>query len=188
VIALAPRVDAASADRHFQRATRWLRWRRQIMRHPFAFRSELVGLPAYRSIWRHAGNAHQVDLLIGGLDGTVRRLDGRTPFASDLAFHLLIDPIIPPEDALHGAQRALQQLRLSARKSAGATLQADPPTPLVHPFWAYYFPRRGDILDVSLLDAVEGRWAGPRIRLAYIDALIRRQQPGAAPELALSAS
>ena len=41
-----------------------------------------------------------------------------------------------------------------------------------YPFWVYYFPRRGGMLDAALLDAVTGRRAGPKAKVALLAALL----------------
>jgi len=190
VTALRPTLDADQANRLFLRQTRLLRWRRQLARHPFNFRVELVGLPAYWCTWQARGSAasrQRVDLLIGALDGVARRVSADTPRCDGLDPIFIVEPRLSTDEVARLAEQALLRLRLAARKSAAASLVLSTPILVLHPYWAYYFPRRGDILDLSLLDAVEGRWAGPQTRLAYLDALIRRQQCDASPEFASSA-
>lgn len=140
-----------------------------------AVRLELVWLPHYLvSIDVRRGTEQRVaTALVGGHEPTVSLVEPASLAWAEELPHETFPARIEPAQALEAAREALLRLLL-ARPGWGRQLALEAGgrvEPIQYPFWAYYFRRRGGMLDVRLLDAVSGSPAGPKAKVALLSAL-----------------
>ncbi len=101
---------------------------------------------------------------------TWQTIDSSDTFAESLATTVAI------EQAHDGLKAAM----VRAPKWSSRAVVGEPQCELIgYPYWVYYYRRRGDKLDVRLLDAMTGRLAGPKAKAAFLAALAH-QKRGAA--------
>lgn len=136
---------------------------------------EVVWLPYYRIAFTadDGGRTRTVETLIGGHEPSFALMDAE-------GFEWLADtdresfrPVVSAEEAVTIARDRLtgvimRQSRWGRQPTLGDAQQC---TAVHYPFWAYYFARRGGILDVKLLDAVTGEPTGPKLKAALLAAL-----------------
>lgn len=80
--------------------------------------------------------------------------------------------IITPEMAEQHAQAFLSRAALASGRS---TLAAGAPSNtelIAYPYWVYYYQRSAGKLDAKLLDAVTGAPVGPRVKSAFLAAIL----------------
>jgi hypothetical protein len=139
---------------------------------------EIVWLPHYRVTFEtvRADQRSTVDTLIGGHDRQVTICDFNGVLWDSEAAHETFDPELRETEAPELARRGLLAALLRGRgpkPSIGKMLNLQ----LVHyPYWAYYYERRGGLLDVKMLDAVTGSPAGPKTKVAFLAALVKATQ------------
>lgn len=182
--ALCATIDEATARGKLeQRRASWLgRWfplplitsHSQTASSP-AVRLERVWLPHYLiSIDVRRGNEQRVAMaLVGGHEPTVSLVEPASLAWAEEPPPETFPARIDPAQALEAAREALLRLLL-ARPGWGRQLALEAGgrvEPIQYPFWAYYFRRRGGMLDVRLLDAVSGSPAGPKAKVALLSAL-----------------
>ena len=174
--ALRYQVDETTACQKFT-TPRWPRLQRLlgIPSRSTAAHLELVHLPHYlvKLSFQQGSAQHSATLLVGGLEPTVALID---PVSLTWSEQLPAETFPPRLDAAQATELAHREtLRLLLTKPAlrsAPISHAAPTAELVqYPFWAYYFRRRGGMLDVRLLDAVTGSTAGPKAKIALLAAL-----------------
>lgn len=80
-------------------------------------------------------------------------------------------------DATEQARDGLTATMMQAPKWSNRTVVGEPVSKLIgYPYWVYYYRRRGDKLDIKLLDAMTGRVAGPKAKAAFLAALAHQQR------------
>jgi len=166
---VAAQIDVSDAQARLDRAARGGRFslRRWITREPARVRVELVHLPS-RLIGDPASDAR---LLI---DGHARRARWLRAGIELLPSEAPIDYPIGIEETRAIAEDALRRAKLARIAGARATLDLDI-TKLVHwPYWARYAESRRGRITFAMIDAVDGRIAGPETRRAWIEVLRRR--------------
>lgn len=87
-------------------------------------------------------------------------------------------PRLSPEQAVEiGRQQLLQSIlrrrSQQVKPSMGDTLRV---SVFYHPFWVYYFQRRGGRLDFRVQDALTGEKAGNRNRSGLLDAFVAQEE------------
>jgi hypothetical protein len=86
----------------------------------------------------------------------------------------VLPAIITPQLAEQHAQAFLSRAALASGRSAqaiGVPLSAEL---VAYPYWVYYYQRSAGKLDAKLLDAVTGAPAGPRVKSAFLAAILSR--------------
>lgn len=172
---LAPLVDESLATRRLSKKF----WRR-----PQAARLELVAWPQFLATFeiesprsRAIGNqqpSRRVYIYVDGHEPScIAMAQSPWPMGSTERA-ITIAPRILPDEASAAARRALSSGILSTTRwrTPPHYTATGPAEPLFWPLWAYYHRRRGGILDVLLLDAVRGNWCGPKVKGAFLAALV----------------
>lgn len=136
---------------------------------------ELVWLPHYvltfEAILR--GQSHALNMVVGGHEPTTRIIDLSAAEWESARDREWFPPSIPEDEAVPIARRAVLAWMLrSPGWGRKPELSEAKGVELVQcPYWAYYFARRGNMLDVNLLDATTGRPGGTKTKLSLLKAL-----------------
>jgi hypothetical protein len=78
------------------------------------------------------------------------------------------------------ARDGLTATMMQAPKWSNRNIVGDAVSELIgYPYWVYYYRRRGDKLDIKLLDAMTGRVAGPKAKAAFLAALAHQKRVAA---------
>lgn len=181
-------VDAETARQRLERARfPWLLAWLPRRRPPRPSHLELVGLPHWLVTFAIHGDTKKatVAALIGGHEATFALLEPDEYVwdeADDDAEQF--EPALPRDEAIELARRGLLRVMLGRsdwgpRPELGELRSIER---IDYPFWAYYFARRGGMLDVRLLDAVRGSPAGPKAKVALLAALAGKRSPFSRPD------
>ncbi len=151
-------------------------WRR-LFRRRASRGLELVYLPCYCAVLA-SGTERTIHVLVDGHEGHVSFADlARTACESCEATDEHFMPTLSAAAAIERIDRELLTLRLGRwGKAARVPPCRECELAIVHyPYWVYYFRRRRDTLDFSMLDALTGRPAGPKAKLAFLAALAAKK-------------
>lgn len=142
-------------------------------------RLELIWMPAYRMTVaaRVKGNDRTATVLVGGRDGTVRVVDGRTlelqPHDGDV-FPATVNASRATEAAQTGLTNVVRSTPgMGVRPDVGDTSGI---APVAYPYWVETYERRPGRLDIRVLDAVTGQPAGPRVKIAIVEAFVEQHR------------
>lgn len=116
-------------------------------------------------------------VLVGAHEPTTSLWDVTQTEWSDTEGSSEFPPAVDPQRACELAGRlassTLRRLTPGARNPLSLIFES---IELIgYPYWAYYFHRRVGLFDVRLLDAVSGRPAGARLKVALLTALAARR-------------
>lgn len=184
-----PSIDETQARGRFERRRFGDRLRR-LLYYVSAFSPRSIDgiskeLPHLEQVWLphylvevsvdHGGRMREVSVLVGGHDPHAAIVARNRIALEERPLEESFAPRLTPEEAIDAARQAVVKA-LSQRGRWRATLElAAAPRVVQHPYWAYYFARRGGRLDVRLLDAVTGQPTGPKVKAALLAALADRR-------------
>lgn len=148
--------------------------RRLLGRREPASKLELVRLPAFAVTF--AFGEREALVLVDAFDGHATLADPRAIVWDSNEHACEFRPTMTSGAAISAAREALVRARQAQRNLRSVELPETPRTELMlQPYWAYYSARLSGKLDAKLLDAVTGRWAGPRVKIALLAALASRR-------------
>lgn len=142
-------------------------------------RFELVYLPQYLVTFelKDASTTRPAAVLVGAHEPTATLWDVTHTDWVETTEELEFPPSVDPQHAKQLARRqvnaSLRRLMPGAREWPSldcATIEL-----VGYPYWTFYFHRRARLFDVRLLDAVTGRPAGARLKVALLTALAARR-------------
>ncbi len=144
-----------------------------------AHRFELVYLPQYLVTFelKDATTTRLAAVLVGAHEPTATLWDVThtdwVETTEELEFPPSVDPQLAKQLARRQVNASLRRLMPGARE--WPTLDCATIELVGYPYWTYYFHRRARLFDVRLLDAVSGRPAGARLKVALLTALAARR-------------
>lgn len=181
--------DAAYArrrfsPRRFERCSAWWSqisglWPGKVRQLAAVPRLELIYLPHYLVTFtlEQTAPARQAGVMVGAHEPTVTLWDLTHTEWQTTVSDVEFPPTITTRQAMDYAQRlvssSLRRLAPAARSVPAldlATIET-----IAYPYWAFYYERWAGKYDVRLLDAVSGRPAGARIKVALLAALAARR-------------
>ncbi len=141
-------------------------------------------MPTYRMsvAARVKGKDRTATVLVGGRDGTVRVVSAETlrlqPHDGEV-FGATVDP----DQAADVAQTGLTNV---VRSTPGMGMTPDVGDTsgvelVAYPYWVETYERRPGRFDIRVLDAVTGQPAGPRVKIAIVDAFVEQHKASASP-------
>ena len=142
---------------------------------------ELIWLPCYVVVFEAVvkGQVRGASVLVGGHEPMSSVMDLAAASWETRDVSESFPASVSEEDAARIARRAVFELRLRSRgwgrepnisERSGIEL-------IQYPYWVYYFARHRAILDVKILDAMTGRPAGAKAKLALLGALAAAHKP-----------
>lgn len=191
----APQAEVVLTRRRFARTRAVSRFSanqiRRLLRRPtvpsatLAIPLELVWLPQYwvRFVVEDRSKTKRFEAIVCGYgQGAAacdlsrqqwQPLDGPTAMSASLA----------ETTARQQARDGLTATMMQAPRWSNRSIVGEPVSELIgYPYWVYYYQRRGDKLDIKLLDAMTGRVAGPKAKAAFLAALAHQKRVAAMPD------
>ncbi len=174
-----PRAFAETVTRQ-EALEEFRRWRRWWLPKPRSAGVELVRLPVHlfvvTLVLEPEGETRELNVVVDGMDGTVKRLDASVdPARRDEENALLCEPLIDPSLARERLEEELPAqvlqpaLRHRGRIDVGAVRFQQT---LGYPHWIEHLGRQ-QRRDVRALDGVTGARVGSRGRAAIVAGLVR---------------
>ncbi|MBX3415864.1 MAG: hypothetical protein KF708_24490 [Pirellulales bacterium] len=178
---LRPTIDRDTARARLERARRGslARWLFGAAKPAAMARLELVSLPYYLVEFAVDLEQHSLKLsaLVGGHEPIVELHDlagiewEPVPLGEQFAPRL---DVVEAEELARRQARAFCASRRRWR-GKGHRLELVRSETIAYPYWAFYYERWAGKYDVRLLDAVSGRPAGSRVKVALLAALSARR-------------
>lgn len=138
---------------------------------------ELVWLPYYlvRMDVSFRGSPKTLTSLVSGRDGQFAVSELPEPGTASEEGVRLYPPLLDEARAAEIAHTGLVSTVLRTARVARGAVVGDVRTvePVQYPFWVCHYERRRGRLDISVLDAVTGKWPGPRIKTTILQAFVQ---------------
>jgi len=181
---LPARIDAASAAKAFQRPRMKNLFgylTRPVKRAPDGLPAsiELVWMPTYafRIALSRAGRHSDIWVSVDGSYGGFALFERLGALREEKPDGEVFPPVLDPQAAEKYAREGLVKYILRKR-GPKPNIDSVEEMRLYHtPVWVYYFHRLGKKIDLAVHDAYTGDPMGGNMRIAVLNAFIRRQSP-----------